>query len=134
MRPLTLDVADDAHKLAFACYRRDLERALGVAERWWASELSRHEARGLSSEHATNDLFAKHPAGLAGHPRVIGVLSAYWALCHEINHALPDHTRHVAPELLLLAWLRDGRHESWVEALTALPYWPIGLEADGSWS
>jgi hypothetical protein len=69
------------------------------------------------------------------------VIQAYWALCHEINHALVDKKRHVAPESLLLGWLRDSsgngsgdrRRNSWVEILSALPYWPVGLDADGRW-
>ena len=46
---------------------------------------------------------------------------------------LADDDQHIAPELSLLAWLRDGRHDSWVEVLTALPYWPVGLDAKGRW-
>jgi hypothetical protein len=134
---LSLAEADDAHRLAHAAWLRDLERALIEAERAWVRELSHREARGRSREQALDDLHTKHRAGPVGHPRVLGVIQAYWALCHEINHALVDAKRHVAPEQLLLGWLRDPsgdrRHESWLEILSALPYWPVGLDADGRW-
>lgn len=125
--------ADEAHRLAHAAYLRDLERALIEAERWWTRELLHRELRGSTREQALDDLYQRHRAGPVGHPRVLGVIQAYWALCHEINHALVDRNRHVAPEQLVFGWLRDGRRESWVAVLSALPYWPVGLDADGRW-
>jgi hypothetical protein len=129
----SLAEADEAHRLAHAAYLRELERALIEAERWWTRELLHRELRGLTRAQALDDLFARHRAGLVGHPRVLGVIQAYWVLCHEINHALVDQKRHVGPEHLLLGWMRDGRRESWLEILSALPYWPVGLDADGRW-
>lgn len=131
-REPSLAEADDTHRLAHAAYLRDLERALSEAERTWAHELAHREARGSTREQALDDLYSRR-VGPAGHPRVLGVIQAYWALCHEINHALVDATHHVAPENLLLGWLRDGRRDSWLEILSALPYWPVGLDADGKW-
>jgi hypothetical protein len=138
--------ADDTHRLAHAAWLRDLERALIEAERAWARELTHREARGSTREQALDDLYATHRAGPVGHPRVLGVIQAYWALCHEINHALVDAKRHVAPENLLLGWLRtsssrpsgpdassDRGRDSWLEILSALPYWPVGLDTDGRW-
>jgi hypothetical protein len=129
----TLDEADDIHRLAHAAYLRDLERALIEAERTWARDLAHREAHGSTREQALDDLYLRRRAGPVGHPRVLGIIQAYWALCHEINHALVDQQRHVAPEQLLLGWLRDGRRGSWLEILSALPYWPVGLDADGRW-
>jgi hypothetical protein len=133
LRELPLAEADDTHRLAHAAYVHALELALIEAERSWARELAHREARGSTREQALDDLYLRHRAGPVGHPRVLGVIQAYWALCHEINHALVDHARHVAPEHLLLGWLRDGRRDSWVEILSALPYWPVGVDADGRW-
>lgn len=130
---LTFEDADETHRLAHAAYLRDLERALIEAERTWARALEHRAARGSTREQALDDLYLRHRVGPVGHPRVLGVIQAYWALCHEINHALVDQKRHVAPEHLLLGWLRDGRHDSWIELLSALPYWPVGLDADGKW-
>lgn len=134
MGRVALSDATEPHRLAHVAWQQELERALIEAERWWLDELARREARGLSAEQARKQVLATHVAGPAGHPRVIAAIQAYWALTHEINHALIDQTQHVAPELLLLAWLRDGRRESWLEALSALPYWPVTLDAAGRWS
>lgn len=132
-RPLSLEDADEAHRLAHAAYLRDLERALVEAERAWVRELAHREARGSTREQALDDLYLHRRVGPVGHPRVLGVIQAYWVLCHEINHALVDHKRHAAPEQLLLGWMRDGRRESWVAILSALPYWPLGQDSDGRW-
>ncbi|PRQ03644.1 hypothetical protein ENSA5_13990 [Enhygromyxa salina] len=130
---LSLDDASEVHRLAHDSYKRELEEALHEAERWWANERSEREVRGMSAEQARDDAYASHAVGPAGHPAVIGVIQAYWALCHEINGALIDAAQHVAPEQLLLGWLQDGRHGSWVAALTAMPYWPVGLDRAGRW-
>ena len=120
--------------LAHWSYLRALEQALSEADRWWRHELLLRERQGLEQDQALEDLYASHPVGPVAHPRVLGVIAAYWALCHEINAAQPSAHRHVAPELLLLAWLLDGRRDTWVEMLSALPYWPVALDAEGSWS
>lgn len=101
------------HRLAHSAYLRDLERALVEAERCWTEQA--------------------HPIGPVAHPRVLGVIQAYWALCEEINSVLGATAESVAPEQLVLDWLRDGRHGSWVDVLAALPYWPIGLDDRGRW-
>lgn len=44
-----------------------------------------------------------------------------------------DEEMSVPSEVLLLHWLLDGRHDSWIEALTCMPYWPIGLDGEGNW-
>jgi hypothetical protein len=125
--------AGEIHRLAHGSYLRALEQALAEAERWWARELGQREVRGLDADQALDDAYAAHPVGPAGHPRVVGVVQAYWALCHEINAVLTDEQQHVAPEQLLLGWLLDGTRDSWVEILSAMPYWPVGLDAEGAW-
>jgi hypothetical protein len=134
LKSVKLEDASEFHRLAYNSYRRALGRALGRAERWWARELGTREQRGASAEQAREDAYAAHVVGPVGHPEVIGVIQAYWALCHEINAALIEVDRHVAPEHMLLSWLRDDRHQTWVDALTAMPYWPVGLDAAGRWS
>ena len=74
------------------------------------------------------------PFGPVGHPRILGVIQAYWALCHELNAMLTDASQRVAPEAMLLGWLRDGTRETWVEVLSAMPYWPVAIDREGNWS
>jgi len=136
LAPVGLDQASEFHRFAHYAYLRDLEPALVEAERWWTRALDDRSARGMSDEEAVADCYASHPIGPAAHARVLGVIQAYWAVCEEINGALPSASRaaaSVGPEQLLLGWLRDGRHASWATILTALPYWPVGLDGDGGW-
>jgi hypothetical protein len=131
--PVAPAEASEFHRLAHNTYLRDLERALVAAERWWTAELGDREARGMSAEEALASASADHPIGPVAHPRVLGVLAAHWALCEEVNAVLPTAEGRVGPEQVLLGWLRDGPRASWVEALAALPYWPIGLDEHGRW-
>ena len=87
----------------------------------------------MTAEQARDDAHASHPIGPVSHPRVLGVIQAYWALCEEINAVLRTTEGRVAPEQLLLDWLRDGHRQSWVDALAAMPYWPVGLDEHGRW-
>lgn len=116
IRPLALADASEFHRLAHHAYARALERALSEAETWWTSER-----------------LAEHPSGVVSHPRVLGVIQAYWVLCEEINVILAGQDHQVAPEQLLLGWLLDGHHATWVDILSAMPYWPIGMDAAGHW-
>lgn len=111
--PQRLAEVSEFHRLAHFAYLRDLERALVEAERGWTED--------------------GDAIGPVAHPKVLGVIQAYWALCEEINAVLGTTAEPVAPEQLVLDWLRDGRHASWVDALAALPYWPIGLDDQGRW-
>ena len=122
------------HRQAFGAYERALEQAFEQAERWWEEQVIEQQRRGLEREQARSQVWARHRLGPVEHPRVLGVVCAYWALCHEINAMLSDAKQHLAPELMLLAWLRDGRHDSWLDLLCAMPYWPVALDAAGRWS
>jgi len=126
--------AGEAHRLAFEAYERDLELALATATAWWKAEIAKRRGLGLDADEAVAATWRAHPIGPSCHVAISAVVRGYWALCHEINDALVDGATRIGPELLLLAWLRDGRHPSWVEALSALPYWPVGLDAQGRWS
>ena len=130
----SLGEASDLHRFAHYAYIRDLEGALRAAELHWRRELGRREHLGMNPEQARADLDKAEPVGPVGHPRVLGVIQAYWALCHEINGLLTDTKQHAAPEQVLLGWLRDGTRETWVEVLTAMPYWPIALDRSHTWS
>ncbi len=132
--PVALAEASEFHRLAHYGYLRDLERALVEAERWWTAELGQREARGMSAEQAVDDCYAAHPIGPVAHPRVLGVVQAYWALCEEINEVLRTTEQPIAPEQLLLGWLLDGHRDSWVDVLTAMPYWPVAIDDRGRWS
>ena len=128
----TVTILTEAHGMAHFLYHRALEEALSEAELWWTRLLFAAEDRGLSPEEAREHSYRQHFCGPVSHPAVIGVIAGYWALCEEINGALAPE-QYVAPAQLLLGWLLDERHESWVAMLSAMPYWPVARDREGRW-
>lgn len=125
--------AHPSYDALFLRYRRDLETALAVAEPWWAGVVKRSSPGWFSRRKtAIQRAYDRFFAGGAGHPVVQGVLHDYWLECVELADTL-EAPLQLPPETVLLRWLLDGRHDSWVRCLTALPHWPIGLDADGHW-
>lgn len=124
--------ASEFHRLAHAAYARALELALADAESWWRAALLEREARGLSADEALDDLYQARPCGPVTHPRVLGVIQAYWVVCEEIN-AVVSLAERVGSEQVLLGWLDPLEHETWIAALTAMPYWPVGIDGAGRW-
>ncbi|MHC4403675.1 MAG: hypothetical protein ACYTG0_28800 [Planctomycetota bacterium] len=130
--PLPLAEASAEHRALFATYASDLEAALGHAEEWWNGVVKRAKSgsfRRQSNVQAAYDTFF---AGPAGHLQLQWVLHHYWLECVKLNEQLDEDLR-VPCEVLMLHWLLDGRHDSWIDALTCLPYWPIGLDDEGNW-
>ena len=117
----------------YLAYRRDLEAALRLAERWWSGVVKR-ASPGLFSrkKDALSCAYEAAFAGPASCLELLGVVHGYWVSCVELNATLAEAVR-IPPEVMLLHWLLDGKHDSWVQCLTGMPYWPIGLDADGRW-
>lgn len=126
------EIVGSDHRRLFVAYRVDLERALAGAERWWLGIIEQREREGRSREQAVDAAFDLVFCGAVAYPDVVGVIRAYWLACEAINAELPP-TAWVAPERMLLAWLLDGQHDSWVRILTGMPYWPLGLDEHGAW-
>lgn len=130
--PLALDQASEQHQALFAQYLEILEAALELAEDWWARLLEARRDGGLDDEAALEAVYSARPAGPASRPEVVWTIRTHWLECVAINETLPEAQR-VPPEALLLHWLRDGSHDEWVQVLSGMPHWPIGLDADGRW-
>lgn len=131
--PLSLGRASAVHRTLFLEYCRELQAGLRIAEQWWKGVV-KQSSPGLFSrkKSAVNAAYERYFAGPANHVVILGLLHDYWMKCVESNAAVAEPER-VPPEVVLLHWLLDGRHESWVQCLTCLPYWPIGLDAAGNW-
>lgn len=129
-RPVTDATAE--HRALFLEYRRDLETALTQAEAWWGGLVA--WTSGLFSRKRTRvaNAYAGFAAGPAGCLEVLGVLHSTWLRCVAVNQAQRESDA-IRPEVMLLSWLMDGRHDSWVQCLSGLPYWPIGLDGDDHW-
>jgi hypothetical protein len=131
--PLALAQASPLHQQLFRDYYRDLENALRIAEKWWGGVIASVQARSADShQEAVQKAYERFFAGPASLGVFLGVIHRYWMECVTLNARLVEQAR-VPPEVMLLHWLLDGRHESWVQCITCMPYWPIGLDDKGNW-
>ena len=90
-------------------------------------------AQGMKPEQALKQAYHCHFAGPAANPRIVWIVRTFWLECVAINQETPEAQR-VPPEVLLLHWLVEDQHTEAVKVLTGMPYWPIGLSADGQWT
>lgn len=130
--PVALAHASSEHRELFADYTEVLEQALELAEDWWAGLIQAQRDNGLSDDDALEAVCSRRPAGPASRPEVVWTIRTHWLECVALNATLPEAQR-IPPEVLLLHWLRDGEHDEWVQVLSGMPHWPIGLDADGNW-
>jgi hypothetical protein len=86
---------------------------------------------GMSREAAIEDAYDTYFAGPAAAPELVWLVRRYWLAFDALNRTLPEAQR-VAPQVALLGWLSDAP-PGYTRMLTCLPYWPIGLDADGRW-
>ena len=133
-RPVaTFGEAPLEYQRLFFAYEQHLEAALSVAEQWWAEVIDTtmaHHRVGASQAAAL--AFDQHFGGPAGCPELQWTIHRYWTECVRLN-ARTDVSCHAPPESLLLEWLQDDNHPGWLEAVSCLPYWPIGLDGAGRW-
>jgi hypothetical protein len=130
--PIALAQASAEHKELFEQYLEILEASLEIAEDWWAGLLQVQRDDGKDAEGAFEAVYARRAAGPASRPEVVWTIRTHWLECVAINETLPEAQR-VPPEVFLLHWLRDGQHDEWVQVISGMPHWPIGLDADGNW-
>ncbi|MBN9035195.1 MAG: hypothetical protein J0H53_03915 [Rhizobiales bacterium] len=128
---LRREAAPQAFQALYDEYRERLWRAHLVAVPWWEDTIRAQERLGRSRAEAVDVSFDKRIAGAAAHPAVVHVLRECWLRCVELCEAYPG--REVAPETLLLQWLADAGETDLVAVVTCMPYWPIGMDADGNW-
>ncbi|MGH1342463.1 MAG: hypothetical protein ACRBN8_12965 [Nannocystales bacterium] len=125
--------ARSEYRSLFLAYERHLEAALSIAETWWGGIIETTMAhRGVKPAHAAAFAFDEYFAGPAACPELQWTIHHYWTRCVLLN-AHMDVPSRVPPESLLLTWLNDGKHVGWLEAISCLPYWPIGLDEEGRW-
>lgn len=131
--PLGKGAAHVRHRELFDEYVSNLEWAVDIALRWWY-ELVRNTmgTERDTQESAMRANYVLRPAGPASRPEVIYVIRHFWLECSALNQVM-EEGRPVPPEVLLLAWLMDGRHDRLVSVLSGMPYWPIGVSGVGTW-
>lgn len=124
--------ASPAHQQLYAAYKGFLSEAIDLSLDWWDGMIEAGVERGLDPAAAEAEAFKLVFAGPAARGEVVWTVREHWLKCDALNRTLPPAQR-VPPQVLLLGWLVDERQDQWVEVLTGMPYWPIGLGADGRW-
>ena len=120
------------HAELFVHYVQDLRRAKDQAQDWWEDVVATEQTRTHDRSHALRVLRLRFPAGPVGDLRVVAVIRQYWLACTSLNASV-ESSRHVRPEEFLMGRLIGGRDQDLALFLADLPYWPIGMDADGNW-
>jgi hypothetical protein len=124
--------ADYRHAALRGDYLMELREAKRWADSWWRSVVETELQRSDEPVEAKRRLAAKYPAGPAAHGSVIAVLRKYWLACVALNENSVPKTQ-MPPEEFLLGSLVDSPELDLAELISGLPYWPIGVDADGKW-
>ncbi|MBZ9936335.1 hypothetical protein LB518_08520 [Mesorhizobium sp. BR1-1-16] len=120
------------HRALFAAYLRDLIDVFAQASETWNASVEERMEIGVPVDKAIlQTIEAKGVAGPAGHPKVVWLVRKYWLACEEENRRSP--TSVVPHEVFLLEWLIQSGCQDYVILLTAMPYWPIGIDENGNW-
>ncbi len=123
--------ASEGHRKLFAKYRRDLKKALDEAEEWWDHRAKEFRKEFGDIKQARLANWREFPAGPVSDPSTVAVIRKYWLACDALNaQASPM----VAPEVFLLQWVVDEGDLTTAELLSAMPYWPVGLNSSGQWT
>jgi hypothetical protein len=130
--PKSLAEATDAHRRIFQEYLAALRPTYDTASEWWSSLIDSQMEEGGSREDAIDASFERRLAGPASAPEVVTLVRDIWLRCTALNATL-DEVDRVPPEVLLLGWLVDGKHDDFVTLITCIPYWPLGLDENGNW-
>lgn len=131
LRRASLGVLGPTEQALFQAYLTALGAARDWAETWWRSVNGTEAGRSPPVE-AARRLADAYPLGPSAHPAVIAVLRAYWIACMRLDEARSGGLR-LQPEELLLGLLITGGHDELAAFVARLPYWPIGMDAEGNW-
>jgi hypothetical protein len=121
-----------AHRESFAAYEQQILMVADAALDWWNQTVEARKRSADDPRRAVREAWLNRPAGPASFPGVVSLVRDYWLMCEAINQK-SEEPRRVAPEAFLLLWLMDGKHQAEVKVLSCMPYWPIGLDAEGHW-
>jgi hypothetical protein len=130
--PISPRGASDEHVTLFREYVEYLADAMAIAEAWWDGLIALGREDGLDLQAAVAAAYERRFAGPASCAEVVWTIRTFWLRCVELNERTP-YARRVPPEVLLLHWLWIDGHHEWVQVITGMPYWPIGLDGSGRW-
>lgn len=109
----------------------DLARVYDVAVDFFDGPITARIRDGYSKKAAIAEAYDRYFAGPAAAGEVIWLVRHYWLELDALNRSVRADER-VAPPFVLLGWLADAPPE-YSRLITCMTYWPIGLDATGSW-
>jgi hypothetical protein len=131
--PMKMAEASPGHRAIFREYADFLADAIDIiALGQWDDMIEAGVARGLDPAAAEEEVYRCYYAGPAQTSEVVWAVRTHWLKCVALNRELPPPQR-VPPQCLCLQWLIDEGHQQWVTVLTAMPYWPLGMDEKGNW-
>jgi hypothetical protein len=131
--PNDRDMSSPAHQELFERYLTDLRPAVHLAAQTWLGELHGWASQGNTPKQAEEEMWSTYPAGPAAQPFFVALVRHYWLACDALNKTTPSKCA-VRPEQFLLDWLRSApESEELVAVLACMPYWPMGVDAEGRW-
>lgn len=126
-----LESARGEYRRLFKAYLRDFKDVFIETVELWESDLDELMEEGAGLHEAIEEKIDLCAAGPAENPIFIWLIRKYWLKCDELGQE--STAQAVRPEVFLLGWLRDDGHDDYVQLITAMPYWPIGLDEHGNW-
>jgi hypothetical protein len=121
-----------AYRAAHADWLEEARWAVDQAIEWWRSLVEGFREPGMSWEDAARSAYEQWPSGPASSEFIVSVVRRHWQACERISAGLLSGEV-VWPEDFLLRTLDERKHFRIILALTAMPYWPIGLDENGNW-
>lgn len=125
-------VRNDRYLSVYEDYKVSLKMSRTVAVEWWNALVNNSTEVIGDAGKALRRNYELRPAGPASHPAVVSTVREYWLLCIDkakmlrLEETLP-------PSAILLGWLIEDGLSDLSDILTAMPYWPIGLDENGNW-
>jgi hypothetical protein len=116
----------------FLRYHSEIQAGVLEASVWWIGIVDQHAERTGDRAAALRSAFGERPAGPAAHGMVVSTIRRNWLAICELNAAVPEAQR-TPPQDFLLGWAAEVNSKNVVVVLTAMPYWPIGLDEHGNW-
>lgn len=121
-----------SHAAAHADWLAEARWATDQAIEWWRSVVEGFREPKMSWADAAKATYRQWPSGPASSEYVVSVVRRHWLASEKINLGLSADDK-VLSEDFLLGTLDPQIHSRIVLVLTAMPYWPIGLDENGNW-
>lgn len=113
-------------------YRTDFEAWSAAEIDWWRGVVERLMPDSGNVREAAMAAYERWPAGPASREDMVGLFRKYWFACEAASLELPESKR-MWPEDFLLGGCSATEDATRYLVVTAMPYWPMGLDSNGQW-